>query len=49
MSILVFLSTRAIMQQISWTEFEKVELRVGTIVEVIDFPPSKKTSLQIKD
>ena len=30
------------METISWKDFEKVELRVGTIVEVRDFPEAKK-------
>jgi tRNA-binding protein len=29
------------MHQISWDEFERVELRVGTIVEVLDFPEAR--------
>ena len=29
------------MEQISWGDFEKVELRVGTILEVEDFPEAK--------
>ena len=30
------------MQLITWKQFEDVELRVGTIVEVIDFPEARK-------
>lgn len=30
------------MQQITWNDFEKVELRVGTILKVEDFPEAKK-------
>ena len=30
------------MDTISWSEFEKVELRVGTILSVEDFPAAKK-------
>lgn len=26
------------MEQITWKDFEKVELRAGTIIEVEDFP-----------
>ncbi len=29
------------MQEISWNEFEKVELRVGTIIAVADFPEAR--------
>ncbi len=27
---------------LTWTEFEKVEMRVGTILEVNDFPEARK-------
>jgi tRNA-binding protein len=30
------------MTEISWADFEKVELRVGTILEVRDFPEARK-------
>jgi len=30
------------METISWADFEKVELRVGTILEVEDFPEARK-------
>lgn len=36
------------MQEISWEDFEKVELRVGTIVLVEDFPQARKPSLKLK-
>ena len=29
------------MNEISWADFEKLELRAGTIVEVNDFPPKQ--------
>ena len=32
------------MQTISWEDFEKVELRVGTVVDVQDFPEARKPS-----
>lgn len=35
------------MQRISWEEFEKVELRSGTIIRVEDFPRAKKPALKI--
>lgn len=34
--------------KISWTDFEKVEMRVGTIVEVNDFPEARKPAYQVK-
>lgn len=36
------------MQSISWADFEKIELRVGTILEVLDFPKAKKPAYKLK-
>ena len=33
---------------ISWNDFERVELRVGTIVEVTDFPEARKPAYKLK-
>lgn len=35
------------MKEISWPDFEKIELRVGTIVEVADFPKARKPAYQL--
>jgi len=35
------------MKEISWKEFEKVEIRVGTILEVDDFPEARNPSYKI--
>ena len=32
---------------INWQDFEKVEMRVGTIIEVNDFPDAKKSAYQL--
>jgi tRNA-binding protein len=32
---------------ISWQDFEKIDLRIGTIVEVTDFPEAKKPAYQL--
>lgn len=32
---------------ISYAEFEKVELRVGTIIEVNDFPEARKPAYKL--
>ncbi|MBM3137488.1 MAG: tRNA-binding protein [Chloroflexi bacterium] len=36
------------MDTISWADFEKVELRVGTILQVEDFPQAKKSAYRLK-
>ena len=36
------------METISWTDFEKIELRVGTIIEVEDFPEARKPAFKFK-
>ena len=36
------------MKEISWNEFAAVELRVGTIVDVEDFPEAKKPAYKVK-
>ena len=33
---------------LSWKEFEKVEMRVGTIIEVNDFPKARNPAYKIK-
>ncbi|SHL85690.1 tRNA-binding protein [Chitinophaga jiangningensis] len=35
------------MELITWQDFEKVEMRVGTIVEVNDFPEARNPSYQL--
>lgn len=35
------------MEQINWNDFEKVEMRVGTIIQVNDFPEAKKPAFQL--
>jgi tRNA-binding protein len=36
------------MQEINWNDFEKVELRSGTIIEVFDFPEARKPAYKIR-
>ena len=33
--------------EISWNDFEKIEMRVGTILTVNDFPKAKKPAFQL--
>lgn len=36
------------MKEITWSEFEQVELRAGTILEVYDFPEARKPAYKLK-
>jgi tRNA-binding protein len=36
------------MQHITWQDFEKVDLRVGKIIDVQDFPEARKPAYQLK-
>lgn len=36
------------MEEINWNDFEKVELRAGTILEVLDFPEARKPAYKLK-
>ena len=35
------------MNSISWSDFEKVELRAGTVVEVKEFPEARKPAFKL--
>ena len=35
------------MEEISWSDFEKVKMAVGTILEVHDFPEARKPAYQL--
>lgn len=35
------------MEKINWSDFEKVELRVGTIIAVDDFPEARKPAYKV--
>ncbi len=36
------------MSLISWNDFEKIDLRSGTIIEVLDFPQARKPAYQLQ-
>ena len=36
------------MDEITWNDFEKVELRIGTILEVLPYPEARKAAYKIK-
>jgi tRNA-binding protein len=36
------------MDEITWNDFEKVELRIGTILEVLPYPEARKPAYKIK-
>ncbi len=36
------------MQEITWNDFEKVDLRIGTILAVFDFPEARKPAYKIR-
>ncbi len=36
------------METISWSDFEKVSLRVGTILEVMEFPKARKPAYKMR-
>ena len=36
------------MNEIEWADFQKVELRIGTIIEVSDFPKARNPSYILK-
>ena len=36
------------METITWADFEKIDIRTGTITEVSDFPKARKPAWQLK-
>ncbi|AXG71313.1 putative chaperone CsaA [Kordia sp. SMS9] len=35
------------MSEVSWSDFEKVDMRIGTIIEANDFPKARKPAYQL--
>ena len=48
--VFLFLSFNFIIKivMLTWEEFEKIEMRVGTILEVNDFPEARKPAYQLQ-
>ncbi|MCJ0741865.1 tRNA-binding protein [Pedobacter montanisoli] len=36
------------MEEINWSDFEKVELRVGTILEAFEFPEARRPAYKVR-
>lgn len=36
------------MQTINWADFDKVELRAGTVMQVLDFPEARKPAYKLQ-
>lgn len=36
------------MEEITWADFEKVELRAGTVLEVFDYPEARKPAYKVR-
>mgnify|MGYP006144155725 FL=1 len=36
------------MEEITWNDFEKVELRVGTIIDAFEYPEARKPAYKVK-
>lgn len=41
------IQTEFMEQNLSWLDFEKVEMRIGTIIEANDFPKARKPAYQL--
>lgn len=36
------------MEQIAWEDFQKIDMRVGTVVDVQDFPEARRPAYKVK-
>jgi tRNA-binding protein len=46
-SKLEFITSKTMSETITWQDFEKIELRAGTIIEVNDFPKARKPAYKL--
>jgi tRNA-binding protein len=35
------------MNNLNWSDFEKVEMRIGTVIDVVDFPEARNPSFKL--
>jgi len=35
------------MNNLNWSDFEKVEMRIGTVIDAVDFPEARKPSFKL--
>jgi len=42
------MNTKQMLKEINWSDFQKIELRVGTIIEAKDFPEARKPAYILK-
>ncbi|NRT16785.1 tRNA-binding protein [Flavobacterium sp. 28A] len=45
--MVIYLAKGMMENNLSWQEFEKTEMRVGTILEINDFPEARKPAYQL--
>lgn len=36
------------MNELKWDDFEKIEIRIGTVLEVLDFPEARKPAYKLR-
>ncbi len=45
---MTILSYFCLMEQVTWNDFERVELRIGTILEALDFPEARRPAYKVR-
>ena len=44
----IIMATEDLKEVITWNDFEKIDMRIGTILEAVPFPKAKKPAYQLK-